>query len=1039
MKLSEFSVKKWQFTVVLFGMLAAMGVNSFVSIPRTEDPVFPIAIFPVVAVYPGASPADVEQLVVDPLEERLSTLDDVKSLQTRIEDGVSVTRVEFEASVDAERKYEEVLREVNSLRPELPAELRSLEVRRSNSADVNIAQVALVSGSAPYHEMERQAERLRDRLRTVPGVRESEVHGAPERQVRVQLDLGRAAQLGVTPGMVLAAIGSENASIPGGSVDAGTRRFNVKTSGDYDSVEEVANTVVTARAGAAVFLRDVADVRWGYADATHIARYNGRRAVFVTANQQEETNISVARDGVWKELDAFERTLPKSMVLERGFDQSANVEHRLGALGRDFAIAIGLVLLTLLPLGVRSALIVMISIPLSLAVGLTLLDVTGYGINQMSIVGFVIALGLLVDDSIVVVENIARFLREGYSRREAAVAATRQIGVAVLGCTASLLFAFLPLIFLPGNAGKFIRAMPMTVVFTILASLLVSLTIIPFLAAMILREKDGTHENVFLRGLNRVIHAGYAPLLHRALARPYLTVAAAAVLFLGSLALVPVVGFSLFPKAGTPQFLVDVRMPDGTSLAATDSAARWVERTLLARRDVRAVMSNVGHGNPRIYYNVQPSEDNAGVAQLFVLTRGYHAGKSEAVYDSLRTRFSAYPGARIELKEFEQGPPLAAPVEIRVTGESLDTLRSLAGQVEAVLRRTPGTMYVDNPVRLDRTDLRVRVDPVKAGLFGIPTAEVDRTVRLGLAGLTAGSFRDGSGDEHDIVVRLPHAGRPGMEALDRVYVSSVTGAQVPLRQVASVRFEASPPLIQHHDEERSVSVTAFVRSGFNTDAVTREVMAQLETMRFPAGYGWAPAGEIESRQESFGGVGNAVIVAVFMVLAILVLEFGTFRSTLIVASVIPLGVMGGILALWVTGYTLSFTATIGFVALIGIEIKNSILLVDFTNQLRSEGVPLLEAVERAGEIRFLPIVLTTLTAIGGLLPLALEGSALYSPLAWVIIGGLVTSTLLARLVTPVMYRLLPPPVEVKVSSAAEPMPVPIPVRIAATEREPALV
>jgi multidrug efflux pump subunit AcrB len=1038
-KLSEFSVKKWQFTVVLFGMLAAMGVNSFVSIPRTEDPVFPIAIFPVVAVYPGASPADVEQLVVDPLEERLSTLDDVKSLQTRIEDGVSVTRVEFEASVDAERKYEEVLREVNSLRPELPAELRSLEVRRSNSADVNIAQVALVSGSAPYHEMERQAERLRDRLRTVPGVRESEVHGAPERQVRVQLDLGRAAQLGVTPGMVLAAIGSENASIPGGSVDAGTRRFNVKTSGDYDSVEEVANTVVTARAGAAVFLRDVADVRWGYADATHIARYNGRRAVFVTANQQEETNISVVRDGVWKELDAFERTLPRSIVLERGFDQSANVEHRLGALGRDFAIAIGLVLLTLLPLGVRSALIVMISIPLSLAVGLTLLDVTGYGINQMSIVGFVIALGLLVDDSIVVVENIARFLREGYSRREAAVAATRQIGVAVLGCTASLLFAFLPLIFLPGNAGKFIRAMPMTVVFTILASLLVSLTIIPFLAAMILREKEGTHENVFLRGLNRVIHAGYAPVLHRALARPYLTVAAAAVLFLGSLALVPVVGFSLFPKAGTPQFLVDVRMPDGTSLAATDSAARWVERTLLARRDVRAVMSNVGHGNPRIYYNVQPSEDNAGVAQLFVLTRGYHAGKSEAVYDSLRARFSAYPGARIELKEFEQGPPLAAPVEIRVTGESLDTLRSLAGQVEAVLRRTPGTMYVDNPVRLDRTDLRVRVDPVKAGLFGIPTAEVDRTVRLGLAGLTAGSFRDGSGDEHDIVVRLPHAGRPGMEALDRVYVSSVTGAQVPLRQVASVRFEASPPLIQHHDEERSVSVTAFVRSGFNTDAVTREVMAQLETMRFPAGYGWAPAGEIESRQESFGGVGNAVIVAVFMVLAILVLEFGTFRSTLIVASVIPLGVMGGILALWVTGYTLSFTATIGFVALIGIEIKNSILLVDFTNQLRSEGVPLLEAVERAGEIRFLPIVLTTLTAIGGLLPLALEGSALYSPLAWVIIGGLVTSTLLARLVTPVMYRLLPPPVEVKVSSAAEPMPVPIPVRIAATEREPALV
>jgi multidrug efflux pump subunit AcrB len=1038
-KVSEFSVRNWQFTVVLFGMLAAMGVSSFFSIPRTEDPVFPIATFPVVAIYPGASPSDVEQLVVDPLEERLSTLEEVKKLETHIEDGVSVTRVEFEASVDADRKYEEVLREVNSLRPELPAEVRSLEARRTSSADVNIAQIALVSGSAPYRVMEQQAERLRDRLRTVPGVRESEVWGAPEREVRVSLDLGRAAQLGVTPGMVLAAIGSENASIPGGSVDAGTRKFNVKTSGDYDSVEEVANTVVTARGGAAVYLRDVADVRWSYADAAHIGRYNGHRAVFVTANQEEGTNISRVRDGIWGELDAFERALPKSMVMERGFDQSVNVEHRLGALGRDFAIAIALVLLTLLPLGFRSAIIVMISIPLSLAVGLTLLDVAGYGINQMSIVGFVIALGLLVDDSIVVVENIARFLREGYSRREAAIAATRQIGVAVLGCTASLLFAFLPLIFLPGNAGKFIRSMPMTVVFTILASLLVSLTIIPFLAAMILREKDGTHENFFLRGLNRVIHLGYAPVLHRALARPYLTVAAAAVLFLGSLALVPAVGFSLFPKAGTPQFLVDVETPDGTSLAATDSAARWVERILLGRKDVRAVMANVGHGNPRIYYNVNPREDNASVAQLFVLTRDYHPGKSEAVYDSLRARFAAYPGARIELKEFEQGPPLAAPVEIRVTGESLDTLRSLAGKVEALLKRTPGTMYVDNPVRLDRTDLRVKVDPVKAGLFGIPTAEVDRTVRLGLAGLTAGSFRDGSGDEHDIVVRLPHAGRPGMEALDRIYVSSVTGAQVPLRQVAEVRFEATPPLIQHYDEERSVSVTAFVRSGFNTDEVTRQVMGELEKMKFPPGYRWAPAGEIESRQESFGGVGNAVIVAVFMVLAILVLEFGTFRSTLIVASVIPLGVMGGILALFFTGYTLSFTATIGFVALIGIEIKNSILLVDFTNQLRAEGVPLLEAVERAGEIRFLPIVLTTMTAIGGLLPLALEGSALYSPLAWVIIGGLVTSTLLARLVTPVMYRLLPPPVEVKGSPAVtSDTPATVPVGTLAPAREPAM-
>ncbi|HEX8276205.1 MAG TPA: efflux RND transporter permease subunit [Longimicrobiaceae bacterium] len=1031
MRLSDFAVKNWQFTVVMTAMLVAMGLNSLLRIPRSEDPTFPIATFPIVAVYPGASPADVEKLVVDPIEDALGELEDVRTIKTRVEDGLAVVLVEFDADSDADRKYEETLREVNTLRPSLPADLRSLEVERTNAADVNIVQLALVSGALPYRELEDQAERLEDRVESVPGVREAEVWAAPEREVRVSLDLGRLSRLGIAPAQVLGAIGSESANVPGGSVDAGGRKLNVKTSGDYTSLDEVRNTVVGGAGGSVVRLADVADVRWGHADQQYLGRYNGQRAVFVTANMKEGENVQRVRDAVWAQLDAFERTLPAGIELERPFDQSVNVRKRLAALGMDFAIALGLVLVTLLPLGVRPALIVMVSIPLSMAIGLTALDLTGFGINQMSIVGFVIALGLLVDDSIVVVENIARFLREGHSRREAAMLATRQISVAVLGCTAALVFAFLPLLFLPGNAGKFIRAMPLTVVYTILASLLVSLTVIPFLASHLLRDGDGDeHGNVFLRALNRGIAAGYRPVLGRALARPRLTVAAAGVFFLATLALVPAVGFSLFPKAGTPQFLVDVETPDGSSLAATDRAARFVERELAARPEVRGILTNVGQGNPQVYYNVSPRNENNGVAQLFVLLREFDPERTPRLYDSLRARFAAYPGARIELKEFENGPPLDAPVAVRLTGESLDTLRALAGRVERVLRATPGTMYVNNPVRLDRTDLRVAIDPVKAGMLGIPTVEVDRTVRLGLAGLPAGRFREADGDEHPITVRLPHEGRPGLEALDRVYVASTTGAQVPLRQVAELRLESSPPLIQHFGRERSVTVTSWVRSGYNTDRVTGQVMDALEGTEFPEGYRWEPAGEFESRQESFGGVGNAVIVAVFMVLAILVLEFRTFRSTLIVASVIPLGISGGILALLFSGYTLSFTAMIGFVALIGIEIKNSILLVDFTNQLREEGMGLDEAIRRAGEVRFLPIVLTTLTAIGGLLPLALQGSALYSPLAWVIIGGLVSSTILARLVTPVMYRLLAPEVEVRAAPAAAPEPpraaVPVP-------------
>jgi len=1008
MKIAELSVKHYQFTVLMFAMLVVLGITSWLSIPRGEDPTFPAPNYTVIAVYPGANPTDLEQLVVDKIEERLNVLENLKDMKSTVRDGLAVVLVEFDVSVDADRKYDEVVREMNALRPDLPTDLTRLTVRRGGSENVNIAQVALVSERAPWLELQDLAERLEKRLEAVPGVRGAETWGFPSREVQVQLDLGRLSELQLPVSRILGAIGSDAANVPAGSVDVGRRRFNVKTDGTYTDIEEVRNTIVGGTPGALVRLRDVASVTWGYADPTHLARWNGRRAVWVTATQQDGQNIQRVRDRMWDAMDTFEKTLPPGVTLHRSFDQAQNVSARLSRLGEDFAIALALVLITLLPLGWRASSVVMVSIPLSLSIGVALLHATGYSVNQLSIVGAVIALGLLVDDSIVVIENIARHLREGLSRREAAIQATRQIGIAVLGSTATLVFAFAPLLFLPGLAGRYIRSLPITVIYTIIASLFVSLTIVPWLASRTLKEGDAAHGNVFLRWFERGIHATYAPVLDRALARPLLTVAIAATLVVASVALVPAVGFSLFPKAGTPRFLVHIETPEGSSLDETDRAARFAERVLATDPNVETVLTNVGRDNPTIYYNVTPRNESASAAQLFVLMKSYDAKRTPIELDSLRARLATYAGARIELREFENGPPIDAPIAMRLTGESLDTLRALAERVERTLVRVPGTQYVVNPMRVNRTDLHLAVDRQKAGLLGVPSVEIDRTLRLGIAGLTAGQLRTANGNDYDVVVRLPRAGRPTPEVLDRIYVASQNGAQLPLGQLARLEFRASPPLIQHHDRERSVTVTSHVRTGYNTDRVTKAALAELAGLELPAGYQLVAAGEIESRQDSFGGIGSAVVIATFMILAILVLEFRTFRSTLIVASVIPLGVVGGIAALWLTGNTLSFTAMIGFVALVGIEIKTSILLVDFTNQLRAQGVPLHDAIRRAGEVRFLPIVLTTMTAIGGLLPLALQGSPLYSPLAWVIIGGLVSSTLLARLVTPVMYTLLAP-------------------------------
>ena len=1007
MRIAEFSVRNVPFMMVLFLMLLALGLIAWRDIPRTEDPYFPISAFSVITIYPGADPLEIERQVVEPIEDAIDTLDDVKEIVSTSDDSVGIVRVEFEAYVDTEKKYDELTRELNALN--LPSGLTVLEVQKINPGTVNIVQVALTSETASWNTLEDTAESIKDRFERLPGVLESEIWAYPERELRVELDLKRLAELNLRATQVLAAVNAANTNVPGGAVEVGARRFNIKTSGSYDSPEQVLDTVIVGDGARIVRVRDVADVRWEQGPERHLARLNGKRAVFVTANQKAGQNIFVTREKLYDVLDGIERELPADVQLERGFDQSRNVDKRLKRLGADFAIAIVLVSITLLPLGLRAAGIVMVSIPLSLAMGLAALYFAGFSLNQMSIAGFVVALGLLVDDSIVVTENISRFLRGGRSPDEAAILATRQIALAVLGCTAALLFAFLPLLALPGNAGKFVRSLPMAVVFTVVASLFVSLTIIPFLASRVL-PRDESHEgNAVLRKLMGLIHRIYSPLLRRALARPKATLGLSMALVLASFALVPMIGMSLFPKADTRQFLIQINLPDGASLAQTDQALTAVDRVLADTEQVEYRFANLGRGNPRIYYNIFQHEYAANYAEVFVQLKRYDPKTTPALLDDLRTQFDEIPGAEVIVKQFENGPPIEAPIAIRVIGPDLVELRALATEVEALIRNTPGTRDVVNPQRRSRIDLDLNVDRTKAGLLGIPPLELDQTVRLAVAGLPAGEFRETDGDSYPIVLRAPLTGNATLATLEGLHVGTASGGQVPLAQVTNLALSESQSRIYRRDRERAVAITAYTETGYNTEQVTNAILDQLQQRAWPAGYRYDAGGEVASREDSFAGFGTAILIALFGIMAVLVLEFGSFKSTLIVATVIPLGVMGGIVMLFLAGFSLSFTAMIGFIALIGIEIKNSILMVDFTNQLRAMGRPLDDAIAEAGEIRFLPILLTSVTAIGGLLPLAVQNSPLYSPMAWVIIGGLVTSTLIGRLVTPVMYKLLPPP------------------------------
>src|SRR5690606_8201193 len=450
--------------------------------------------------------------------------------------------------------------------------------------------------------------------------------------------------------------------------------------------------------------------------------------------------------------------------------------------------------------------------------------------NQLSIVGFVVALGLVVDDSIVVVENIERWMRDGSSRIEAAIRGTHQIALAVVGCTATLAIAFMPLMFMPEAAGDFIRSLPMAVIGSVLASMLVALLVVPFLSSRLLKPHENPDGNAVLRWLQRTIHNPYAVLLDRALKRPWQTVVIAVLIFIGALALIPVIGFSLFPASEKPQFLIRISAPLQSHIYATDSITRKIEKELEALPEVQYFASNVGKGNPRIYYNVEQVNERADFAELFVqLQPTTSPREKEALIERLRAAWTPYPGAKVEVKNFEQGVPVISPVEVRLFGDDLDTLKQLANRVEAMMKRTPGAMYVNNPVRNDKTDIQVTINQNKALALGVPTASIDRTVRMVLVGFDVATYTDPGSDDDDYRIRLsvPRSAYPDLSVFDQIYVDNVQGTGIPFSQLATLQLVPSPPAIYHINRDRTVSVNCFVNEGYTNDEVIQDVIDQM--------------------------------------------------------------------------------------------------------------------------------------------------------------------------------------------------------------------
>lgn len=1010
MKLPKFAIDKYPFTLVVFIMLLIMGVSSFLTMPRTEDPPMDLPGASVFVIYPGGNPVDLEELIADPLEKTLNELEDVKELSSEIKDGIVATSIEFNFDTDPDDKFDEVVRQVNSVRSELPEDIYDLMVMKWSSTDVIILQLALVSETSGLPAMKDAAEELKDELEKLSGVRKVEIHASPEEQLRVSLDLDKMAALKISADDVARAIQSNNANIPGGEIRLGQKRFNVKTSGSYKDPDEIRNTVVSSYQGSLIYIRDIAEVGFANDRYNYRARVNGEKALFLTLKQKEGLNIYRIFEGVDPVVERFQTKLPPGMKLITVLSQAESVDSRINGFFNNLVQGIVLVgILIFLSLGFRASLLVIIAIPLSIVISLGWLDTWGFGLQQISIAGLVIALGLLVDNSIVITENIERFVQKNSNREKAAIEATSQLAMPIIAATLTTILAFIPIIAMPNEAGRFVQSLPVTVILTLVASLLIALTLTPFLASRFFKPKAvGRKERGVKKALAWIIHRPYTNTLRFALRKGWMIILLALLTLAGSGFVFNRVGVSFFPKAEKPQFLIRIQVPDGYSVDKPDEVSRYVESVLDTMPEVKYYASNIGHGNPRVYYNTFPRRYEQSFAEILVILHRYEVQEFDDVITSLRETFSNYPGARISLKEFEQGTPIEAPVTIKITGENLDSLEFIADEVLRYVKQTPGILNAENNLARKSTDMWFKINREKANLYGVAIHTIDMTLRTAIAGNAVSRFRDKSGEEFDIVLRLPADQSIKINDLQKIYLKSMTGEIIPLSQLVSIEFKKAPGIISHYNLSRVATITADIEKGYLLDEVISAIEPGLKAMNWSNDYSYKFTGELESRSESFGGMGRASLIAIIAIFAVLVLQFGSFRQPLIIFSAIPLAIVGSTFALFITGYTFSFTAFIGLISLIGIVINNSIILVDYANILRSEGKALDEAIMEAGKARFTPIILTTLTTIGGLLPLTLQGGSLWAPMGWTIIGGLLVSTFLTLVIVPVLYRMLTP-------------------------------
>ncbi|MDY7093482.1 MAG: efflux RND transporter permease subunit [Acidobacteriota bacterium] len=1024
MSLTRWAIDNNRVTLVSLAVLALLGIQAYVSMPQAEDPGFTVRTALVLTHFPGASPQRVEQLVTDKLEKAIQEIPQLDSIESQSKTGVSIILVNVQESYKEMRPiWDDLRRKVERVTPQLPSGTRPPQVN-DEFGDVFGTILTVTGEGFSYAELEDVAEEVRDELLLIPSVAKVEVYGAQQERIFVEYNNARLADLGLSPLQLRNILESRNIINPGGEVRTEHEVIVLEPTGNFESVTDLRRTVLSIPgSNELIYLEDVARVERGYIDPSQTKmRANGEPGLALAISLRAGGNILELGDAVRATMDRIRSSYPIGIEFDFVAFQADSVRTKVDAFVGNLLQAVAIVMLVmLLSLGLRTGLVVASLIPMAMIISFIFMALFDVGINQMSLAALIIALGMLVDNAIVMSESIMVEMSAGKSARDAAIQSAAELRIPLLISSLTTAAAFLPIFLAQSAVGEYTAALFQVVTITLLCSWALALVMIPLLCVLFLKVRQRptqSAEDGFEARFYRAYRAGLlACLQHRALA-----LAGIAALFVVAMFLFRYVPAIFFPPNDRPTFTAELRLPTGSPLAATEEVVLAVEdfiqRELLLPAEKKAGAeedrsdgviswaSFIGEGAPR--YVLSASTEQASPEYAILLVNTSSRAFVDVAIRRLEEFCHRFPGLETTIEPLANGPPAANPVAVRISGRDQDQVFALVEQVRRQLEQTPGTRGITDNWGSRSKKILVRIDEARAQRAGVTHQDIAVSLQTLLSGLNTTEFREGN-TIIPVTLRSESA-----RALEPSRISSLnifsqsTGRSVPLAQVADIELAWQPSNIRRRNRLQTVTLASDLQPGYTAAEVAAALTPWLEeaSADWPVGYSWELGGEEEASATANASIMEQLPIAGLLIVLLLVGQFNSLRRPLIILITIPLGLIGVVAGLLIMRSYFGFMTFLGVVSLAGIVINNAIVLLDRIQiEIDDNGLPAQAAILEAGQRRLRPILLTTMTTLGGLIPLYLGGGPMYEPLAVAVMFGLVFATLLTLGVVPVLYSL----------------------------------